>query len=278
MTSNPDSSASGSTEIDTNEVREALRERAREAISKQPARTVTILSSLLAAQDELSYLPVEAIDEVAQHMSASANAVWGIASFYPNFRFTPPNRHKVELCWGPTCHVLGAQHILQELLPRLKLDNEGETEDGVISLKLNTCLGVCAHGPAMSFDEELTGHMSLEKAVHLVERIRAEDEEMQRAELMVKESERSKVELAAKATIRTAEHAAKAKAAAEPEAAVAETEPDEAASASVDKTPADNDPVAEDGTIPDEPDAEPELATELVSKDSPVVKEETKND
>lgn len=214
MTSKPDSSASSSTETDTGEARDVLRERARDAIAKQPARTVTILSSLLAAQDELGYLPVEAIDEVAERMAASANAVWGIASFYPNFRFTPPNRHKVELCWGPTCHVLGAQQILQGVLPHLGLDNEGETEDGVISLKLNTCLGVCAHGPAMSFDEELAGHMSLDKAIRLVERIKADDEEIERASLMMADAERSKAEIAAKAAVRTAERAAMAEAAA----------------------------------------------------------------
>ncbi len=214
MTSKPDSSSSSSSEIDTNDARDVLRERARDAIAKQPARTVTILSSLLAAQDELGYLPVEAIDEVAARMTASANSVWGIASFYPNFRFTPPNRHKVELCWGPTCHVLGAQHILQGLLPQLGLDNEGETEDGVISLKLNTCLGVCAHGPAMSFDEELAGHMSLDKAIRLVERIKADDEEVERGVLILKDVERSKAEIAAKAAVRTAERAAMAQAAA----------------------------------------------------------------
>ncbi|MDA0798558.1 MAG: NAD(P)H-dependent oxidoreductase subunit E [Chloroflexi bacterium] len=214
MTSKPDSSSSSSSEIETNDARDVLRERARDAIAKQPARTVTILSSLLAAQDELGYLPVEAIDEVAARMTASANSVWGIASFYPNFRFTPPNRHKVELCWGPTCHVLGAQHILQGLLPQLGLDNEGETEDGVISLKLNTCLGVCAHGPAMSFDEELAGHMSLDKAIRLVERIKAYDEEVERGVLILKDVERSKAEIAAKAAVRTAERAAMAQAAA----------------------------------------------------------------
>jgi NADH:ubiquinone oxidoreductase subunit E len=225
MTSKPDSSALSSTEIDTHEARGVLRVRAREAIAKQPARTVTILSSLLAAQDELGYLPAEAIDEVASRMTASANAVWGIASFYPNFRFTPPNRHKIELCWGPTCHVLGAQQVLQGLLPHLGLDNEGETGDGVISFKLNTCLGVCAHGPAMSFDEELSGHMSLDKAIRLTERIKAEDEEILHAGLMLAEGERSKAEIVAKAAVRTAERAAMAEvAAAEAAAKLAEEE------------------------------------------------------
>lgn len=153
----------------------ALRERARRAVAEQPSRTVTVLSSLLAAHDELGYLPYEAVDEIAQHTGASVNEVWAVASFYPNFRFTPPARHSVEVCWGPTCHVLGAQPILQGLVRHLCLDGEGDTHDGSISLKYNTCLGVCPHAPAMSFDHELAGRMSLGEAVSRVERIRAAD-------------------------------------------------------------------------------------------------------
>ena len=153
----------------------SLRERARRAVEEQPSPTVTVLSSLLAAQDELGYLPYEAVDEVSRCTGASVNEVWAVASFYPNFRFTSPARHSVEICWGPTCHVVGAQPILQGLVRHLGLDGEGDTEDGSIWLKYNTCLGVCPHAPAMSFDHELAGHMSLEEAVSRVERIRAED-------------------------------------------------------------------------------------------------------
>ncbi len=266
MTSKPDSSSSSSSEIDTNDARDVLRERARDAIAKQPARTVTILSSLLAAQDELGYLPVEAIDEVAARMTASANSVWGIASFYPNFRFTPPNRHKVELCWGPTCHVLGAQHILQGLLPQLGLDNEGETEDGVISLKLNTCLGVCAHGPAMSFDEELAGHMSLDKAIRLVERIKADDEEVERGVLILKDVERSKAEIAAKAAVRTAERAAMAQAAAAEAAAKLAAEEEARAQAD-----------AEGPTTEVEKAPQPPVAASAVVAEAAVAEEDAKS-
>ena len=153
----------------------SLRERARRAIVEQPSPTVTVLSSLLAAQDEVGYLPYEAVDEVSLRTGSSVNEVWAVASFYPNFRFTPPARHSVEVCWGPTCHVLGAQPILQGLVSHLGLDGEGDTEDGSISLKYNTCLGVCPHAPAMSFDHELAGRMSLDQAVSRVERIKAAD-------------------------------------------------------------------------------------------------------
>ncbi len=152
-----------------------LRERARRAIAEQPSPTVTVLSSLLAAQDELRYLPFEAIEEAALSAGASINEAWSVASFYPNFRFTPPARHSVEVCWGPTCHVLGAQPILQGLARHLGLDGEGDTEDGSVSLKFNTCLGVCPHAPAMSFDHRLAGRMSLDAAVGRLERLRSEE-------------------------------------------------------------------------------------------------------
>ena len=155
----------------------SLRERARRAIGEQPSPTVTVLSSLLAAQDEVGYLPYEAVDEVSLRTGSSVNEVWAVASFYPNFRFTPPARHSVEICWGPTCHVLGAQPILQGLVSHLGLEGEGDTEDGSISFKYNTCLGVCPHAPAMSFDHELAGRMSLDEAVSRVERIRSADPE-----------------------------------------------------------------------------------------------------
>ena len=179
MTSRRDSTAT-SKSSDAGDERTTLRARAHGAIARQPSRVITVLSSLLAAHDELGYLPVEAIEVVAERTAASTNEVWGVASFYPNFRFTPPSRHKIELCWGPTCHVLGAQDVLQGLLPELGLDNEGDTDDGAITLKLNTCLGVCPHAPAMSFDEQLVGHVDLERATRLVERLRIEDQEEQR--------------------------------------------------------------------------------------------------
>lgn len=151
---------------------DALRARARDAIARQPYKTHTVLSGLLASQDALGYLPPEAIDEVAKERATTTNDVWGVASFYPNFRFTPPGRHTVEVCWGPTCHVLGAQPILQGLLQSLGLKTEGDTPDGAVTLKMNTCLGVCAHGPAMSFDHALAGHMTPQKALVGLQRVR----------------------------------------------------------------------------------------------------------
>ena len=144
---------------------DVLRQQAQEAVTSQPYTTQTVLSSLLAAQDALGYLPPQALEVVAIHMRSSINEVWGVASFYPNFRFTPPGRHTIEVCWGPTCHLMGAQSLLQDVLRHLGLESEGETESNEFTLKLNTCLGACPHAPVMSFDHHLAGNMNIERVV-----------------------------------------------------------------------------------------------------------------
>ena len=71
-----------------------------------------MLSSLLAIQDDLHYIPDEAIEETAILCNATINDVWSVASFYTNFRFSPPGLTTVDVCWGPTCHLMGAQEGL----------------------------------------------------------------------------------------------------------------------------------------------------------------------
>ncbi len=143
---------------------EGLRQRIIKAIHSQPQPTVTILSSLLSVEDELGYIPKEAVEEVAALTHSTVNDVWAVASFYPNFRFQPPCTHSVEVCWGPTCHLVGAMPVIKAVLEAVGLAGEGDTPDGEISLRYNTCLGACALAPVMSIDHHLAGRMSPETA------------------------------------------------------------------------------------------------------------------
>ena len=145
-----------------------LRDQVRKAIESQKRPTVTGLSSLLAIQDLLGYLPDEAIEEVASSMNQTVNAVFGVASFYPNFRFTPPGRHSIEICWGPTCHINGAPIVFDKTLNNLNLVSEGETEDNEFSFRFNTCLGACSQAPVVSIDHELYGKISAEELNTLI--------------------------------------------------------------------------------------------------------------
>jgi NADH-quinone oxidoreductase subunit E len=143
---------------------DGLKQRIAHALRSQPQPTVTILSSLLAVEDELGYIPKEAVDEVAAFTSATVNDVWAVASFYPNFRFQPPCDHTVELCWGPSCHLLGAMPLIAAALGAVGLEGEGDTPDGRLSLRYNTCLGACAQAPVISIDHQLIGRLSADQA------------------------------------------------------------------------------------------------------------------
>ncbi|MSQ41260.1 MAG: NAD(P)H-dependent oxidoreductase subunit E [Dehalococcoidia bacterium] len=151
-----------------------LRQRTQGALEahRKAARTVTVLSCLLAAHDALGYLPQEAIEEVARSTDHTINDVWGVASFYTNFRFTSPGEHTVEVCWGPTCHLVGAMNVLQAVQEALGLQGEGETADGRISLKYNTCLGACSQAPVIRSDEHVLGGMTPARALALLASLR----------------------------------------------------------------------------------------------------------
>ena len=135
-----------------------------DAVNNQPQSTVTVLSSLLAVEDAIGYIPKEAVEVVAARMDATVNDVWAVATFYPNFRFDPPMAHRIEVCWGPSCHVMGADRIIAAAQDALSLPDEGDTPDGIATLRYNTCLGACAHAPVMAIDHHLAGRVTPESA------------------------------------------------------------------------------------------------------------------
>ena len=143
---------------------EGLILRINRALNSQEQATVTMLSSLLAVQESLGYIPEAAVEAVAQFTHSTINDVWGVASFYTNFRFTPPGAHMVELCWGPSCHVLGAMPVIKAVLGTLGLRGEGDSVDGRLSVRFNTCLGACSQGPVISVDHHLMGRLSPDTA------------------------------------------------------------------------------------------------------------------
>jgi NADH:ubiquinone oxidoreductase subunit E len=143
---------------------DGIKERISRAVRNQPQPTVTILSSLLAVEDELAYIPKQAIEEVAALMRATINDVWAVASFYPNFRFNPPCDHQIEICWGPSCHIKGAMGLIESVLDGVGMSDEGDTPDGKITIRYNTCLGACSQAPVISIDHHLIGRVSLEQA------------------------------------------------------------------------------------------------------------------
>ena len=147
-----------------------LKDRINKAVTTQKRPTVTVLSSLLSIEDELGYIPDEAISIVAEYNNSTINEVWGVASFYPNFRFAPPSKNTDEVCWGPSWHLVGATDVFKAVLDELGLDGEGDTIDKIATFKFNTCLGACPQAPVMSINHRMYGKISAKQAKsHILE-------------------------------------------------------------------------------------------------------------
>ncbi len=155
---------------------ETLRQRVNKALRSQKPETVTVLSCLLAVEDELGYVPRQAAEEVARFTGSTVNDVWGVASFYTNFRFQPPGRHRVEVCWGPSCHIRGVMPVIQRALQDLGLSGEGTTGDNAVTLRYNTCLGACANAPVISVDHRLMGRITPEQASQVLSGLKSTEE------------------------------------------------------------------------------------------------------
>ena len=141
-----------------------LEQRIHDAVHGQTQPTVTVLSSLLAVEDELGYIPKEAVEFVAEFSNATVNDVWAVASFYPNFRFEPPSEHVVDVCWGASCHLVGAMMIFKSVLEASGMDDEGDRPDKRLTVRFNSCLGACSQAPVMAMDHHLAGRVNPESA------------------------------------------------------------------------------------------------------------------
>ena len=152
-----------------------LEQRIHDAVHGQTQPTVTVLSSLLAVEDELGYIPKEAVEFVAEFSNATVNDVWAVASFYPNFRFEPPSEHVVDVCWGASCHLVGAMMIFKSVLEASGMDDEGDRPDKRLTVRFNSCLGACSQAPVMAMDHHLAGRVNPESAAKNVTQLLEQD-------------------------------------------------------------------------------------------------------
>lgn len=113
-----------------------------------------LIPMLQAIQDEFGFLSEDMIRELGAYLTISINKIYGVATFYDNFRFGPVGKYHIRLCHGTACHAAGAGTILQELEKHLKI-KDGETDkDGFFSLEVVSCIGACGLAPLIEINEE----------------------------------------------------------------------------------------------------------------------------
>jgi NADH-quinone oxidoreductase subunit E len=119
-----------------------------------------LIPILQRVQQEQGYLSGESLHSISRFLKISENRIYGVASFYSQFRFTPPGRNTIKICLGTACHVLGGQ-VLRESLERTLGITPGEaTPDGRFDFQQVACLGCCALAPVLQVNGDIHGKMT----------------------------------------------------------------------------------------------------------------------
>lgn len=143
-----------------------------------------LIPILQRIQQDLAYLPRRGLEMVAEHLEISATEVYGVATFYNQFRFHPPGLHQIHVCMGTACHVVGGEVILENFERKLGVKVGETTPDGRYSVHGVACVGCCALAPVAVVDGRTEGHMapSRVEGILLGFQIEKEREERERGE------------------------------------------------------------------------------------------------
>lgn len=149
-------------------------------LAEFPRNRGQLIPLLQLAQEKMTYLPTAVIEMVASHLKISVSEVYGVATFYNQFRFTPPGRHPVKVCLGTACHVRGAEIILENFQRKLEIREGQTTADREFSIDRVACVGCCALAPVALVGESLHGGMTPSKVEGVVLKVRIEREKQER--------------------------------------------------------------------------------------------------
>ena len=128
--------------------------------SRERSSLIPILQMI---QGQYHYLPKASLELVGRHLDIPPAEVFGVATFYNQFRFNPPGKHPIKVCLGTACHLKGGQRIVEELERRLDVEAGGTTADMRFTLNTVNCVGACALAPVVVVDEDYHANTTARK-------------------------------------------------------------------------------------------------------------------
>ena len=147
------------------------------SFGKERRNLIPILQMI---QRQHAYLQPEAIKMVAEHLEIATCEVYGVATFYNQFRFHPPGKHPIKVCLGTACHVRGGDIILENFERKLGIRDGETTSDKEFSIERVACVGCCALAPVAVVEETVQGHMAPSKVEGLLLGFQIEKEKEER--------------------------------------------------------------------------------------------------
>lgn len=141
-------------------------------IGKYKNRKGNLIPLLQGTQEIYGYIPHEAFLKLNRETGLKLNEMYGVATFYAQFRLTPAGKHIIKMCHGTACHVQGVTAITDEISDLLNVKDGETTEDMIFTLETVACLGCCSLAPVMMIGEETYGKLTPKEASKIVKEIR----------------------------------------------------------------------------------------------------------
>ena len=137
----------------------------------QPGISIPVLQK---TQGIYGYLPRPALSKIARETGIDEAKLYGVATFYAQFRMLPVGKHMISLCQGTACHVNGANLIEDAVKDELGIENGETTPDGLFTLSVVACLGCCSLAPVMMIDQDTHARLTPDKTKAILRQYKKE--------------------------------------------------------------------------------------------------------
>jgi NADH-quinone oxidoreductase subunit E len=144
-------------------------------IEKYKSKKGNLIPLLQGTQNIYGYIPQKAFEKIAVETGLELSDMYGVATFYAQFRLKPVGKHIIKVCHGTACHVQNANTITDSLQEALKIKDGETTADGLFTLESVACLGCCSLAPVMMIGEDTFGKLTGSQAVKIVKNIRLQE-------------------------------------------------------------------------------------------------------
>lgn len=142
-------------------------------------QTGSLVTVLQKAQGLYGYLPLSLLRHIAGEMGIKPARVYGVATFYTQFRLSPVGKYVILLCQGTACHVNGSERIETAVCQELKVKPGETTEDGLFTLSNVACLGCCSLAPVMMINGQAYGPLTPDKALGIIHDLHTREQQAQ---------------------------------------------------------------------------------------------------
>ncbi len=139
-----------------------------EVASKYAGTKGALIPILQNVQSRIGYLPTEVMERIGEKAGVPAAQVFGVASFYSQFRLEPVGRYVVKVCHGTACHVQGAGAITEAVCSELGVEDGETTADGKFTVESVACIGCCSLAPVIMIEENSFGRLTPDEARRIV--------------------------------------------------------------------------------------------------------------